>query len=116
MARKISGGKYIKARKKKLAEKVGQVRIVVFGKVKKRKIRGRGGTIKEVMLSADMATVLDTKTKKSKFCKILAVKEIPSNRLLKNVLMKGVVIETEAGRARITNRPSQEGCVNAILI
>ena len=30
--------------------------------------------------------------------------------------MKGAIIETSAGKARITNRPSQEGQINAVLI
>ena len=46
------------------------------------------------------------------------VLETPSHTFLarQNVLVKGAIIETDLGRARITNRPSQEGYVQAVII
>ena len=42
----------------------------------------------------------------------------PSNRFLarQNILTKGTIIETELGNVKITNRPSQEGCINGVLV
>ena len=116
--RKISGGKYHKARKKKLYELVGQPRTVKLGKIKRKKLITMGGHEKVVLLTADIANVFDRKTRKSKKVKIKNVIETPSNRFLarQNILTKGAIIETEAGKARITNRPSQEGSVQAVLI
>ena len=34
----------------------------------------------------------------------------------RNILTKGAIIETDAGKAKITNRPGQEGTVNAVLV
>ena len=116
MARKISGGKYKKFRKKKLHEIPGIPRLVRFGEEKKKKIRTRGGHEKVVLLAANKANVLDPKTKQKKVAKIKAVLEIPANRYLKNILLKGCIIDTELGKAKITNRPGQEGSVEAILI
>ena len=50
--------------------------------------------------------------------KILNVLETPSNKFLarQNVLTKGAIVQTESGKARITNRPGQEGSVQGILI
>jgi len=31
-------------------------------------------------------------------------------------MTKGTIIKTDKGAARITNRPGQEGCINAVLI
>ena len=44
--------------------------------------------------------------------------ETPQNRFLarQNRLLKSAIIETPLGKARITNRPSQEGQVNAVLL
>jgi len=44
--------------------------------------------------------------------------ETPSNRFLarQNILTKGTIVETDAGKVRITNRPTQEGMVNGILV
>jgi small subunit ribosomal protein S8e len=116
--RKITGGKYHKLRKKKLFEQDRQTRIVKLGKGKSKKLRVRGGNIKMVMLSSEFANITDKKTGKTKKVKIKNVLETPSNRFLarQNVLVKGAIIETESGKARITNRPSQEGNVQASLI
>ena len=60
---------------------------------------------------------INTKGKKKKV-EIKNVLETPSNRFLarQNILTRGTVIDTELGKVRITNRPSQEGMVNGILI
>jgi small subunit ribosomal protein S8e len=116
--RKVSGGRYHKARKKKKYELAGQPRIVKLGKEKRKNLRVMGGNIKTVMLSTDIANVIDKKTQKASKVKIKNVLETPSNRFLarQNILIKGAIIETELGKARITNRPSQEGSVQAVLI
>lgn len=118
LGRKISGGRYKKFKKKKLYELGRQARIVKLGAVKKKKIRGRGGKIKTVLLSADIANLIDSKTKKGKQVKIKNVLETPSNKFLarQNVLVKGAIILTEAGKAKVTNRPGQESIVQAVLI
>ena len=116
--RKISGAKYHQSRKKKKYELVRQPRIVKLGKEKKKKIRTRGGNQKIVLLSTDNVNIINKKTKKSEKTKIKNVLETPSNRFLarQNILMKGAIITTEKGTAKITNRPSQEGSVQAVLI
>src|SRR4030042_1750702 len=116
--RKISGGKYKQQRKKKHYEKVGKVRTVKLKETKKKKIRVRGGEKKTVLLSADTDNLMDKKTKKTRKAKIITVIETPSNRFLarQNILVKGAIINTELGKAKITNRPSQEGKVEAVLI
>jgi small subunit ribosomal protein S8e len=55
------------------------------------------------------------KTKKAKITNVL---ETPSNRFLarQNILEKGSIIETDLGKARITNRPSQEPNIQAVLV
>lgn len=116
--RKITGGKYKKFRKKKLSELKRQPRLTILGQEKKKTIRTRGGKIKTVLLKTNKVNVIDPKTKVAKVVEIKNVLEVPSNRFLarKNVLVKGAIIETELGKARITNRPSQEGQINAVLI
>jgi len=94
--KKISGGKYIKNRKKKKYEIAGQRRIVKIGEDKRKKFVNVGKQKTEIK------NVLET----------------PSNRFLarQNILTKGTIIETELGKVKITNRPTQEGVVNGILI
>ena len=117
LGRKASGGRYRKTRKKKARERPGQRRVVKIGERKVKKIRVRGGKQKDVSLSQKEANVV---VKKGQTKKVLIkdVLETPSNRFLarQDILVKGAIIETELGKARITNRPSQEGCVQAVII
>ena len=114
--RKITGGKYHKLRKKKFYEKDSQERHVVIGETKRKQERVKGGKIKTFLLKSNIVNVLvDNKIKKAE---ITNVEETPQNRFLarQNRLMKGSIILTSLGKARITNRPSREGMVNAIII
>lgn len=116
--RKSSGGKYKRFKKTKKYERAGIPRVVKLSESKKKTLRVKGGNLKTVLLAEKFANVLDPDTKKSIKAKINNVLETPSNRFLarQNILIKSAIIETEIGKAKITNRPSQEGHVQAILI
>jgi len=114
--RKISGGRYHKQRKKKLYEMPGLPRNVKLGEERKKKLRMRGGSLKTVLLVTNKVNLMDKNTHKSKVVKIKSIIDVPSNRYVKDVMVKGTIIDTESGRARITNRPGQEGNVQAIII
>lgn len=118
LGRKITGGRYKKARKKKSTEKVAQRRIVKLGDKKTKTLIGRGKTKKTVSLKGNMINVLDSSNKKLKKVKITNVAQTPSNRFLarQNILTKGAIVETELGKVRITNRPSQEAVINGVLV
>lgn len=114
--RKISGGKYHKQRKKKLYEMPGLSRNVKLGEERRKKLRVRGGSLKTVLLATNKVNLMNKDTHKSKVVKIKSIVDVPSNRYVKDIMVKGTIIDTEAGRARITNRPGQEGNVQAIII
>jgi small subunit ribosomal protein S8e len=118
LGRKPSGGKYHKRSKKKHHKKVGQPRIVKMGETKKKKIKLTGGSYRVVLLNSDVVNLFNPKTKKTSITKIKNVLETPSNKFFarQNIIQRSTVIETELGKARITNRPSQEGNVQAVLI
>jgi len=114
--RKISGGRYVKRRKKKSYEIAGQKRIVKLGDEKRKTKRVMGGNRKTHLLNSKQINVkIKGKTKKVQIKNVL---ETPSNRFLarQNILTKGTIIETELGKVKITNRPTQEGSVNGILV
>lgn len=114
--RKPTGGRYRKSRKKKKHELARQTRYTKIGEEKKKKIRGQGGEEKTVLLATDKCNLINGDGK-AEVVKIKNVLETPSDRFLarRNILRKGALIETEKGKAEITNRPSQEGSVQAIL-
>jgi len=114
--RKVSGGKYHANRKTKKFERRNQSRVVKLAPAKVKKLRTLGGNIKLVCLSNEYANV--TKNGKSKKVKIKNIIETHANRFFarQNVIVKGAIIETEIGNAKVTNRPSQEGVVQAIFV
>jgi small subunit ribosomal protein S8e len=114
--RKASGGRYKRPKKKKLTGRQGQARIVKIGERKTKLISGRGKTKKLVSFLSNVANVIvKGKSKKSNIKNVI---ETPSNTFLarQNILVKGAIVETELGKAKITNRPSQEGNIQAILV
>ncbi|MCW8966011.1 MAG: 30S ribosomal protein S8e [Candidatus Pacearchaeota archaeon] len=115
--RKITGGKYIENRKKKSYEGQGQKRVVKIGEDKRKSAKVRGGNKKTVLLRANQVNVKG-KDKKIKKVEIKNVSETPSNRFLarQNIMTKGAIVETDLGRVKITNRPTQEGVINGVLI
>ncbi len=114
--RKISGGRYKKSRKTKMYERPGQRIIVKLGKAKRKSKRVKGGKLKTFTLGADSINVFSKgKVKKTKIKNVL---ETPSNKFLarQNVITKGTIVDTEMGKVKVTNRPSQEGVLNGILV
>lgn len=114
--RKVSGGRYRDYRKKRAYEITRESRQTKIGKRKIKKIRIRAGKTKRVLLSCDVANVFDGKN----YCKVKinSVIENPANRhfVIRNIISKGAIIDTEIGKAKVTSRPGQEGSINAVLI
>jgi len=77
-----------------------------------------GGNTKVRLKYAAFANVYNPKTKQNSKVKILNVIETPANKELarRGIIIKGAIIATELGKAKVISRPSQEGVVNAILI
>ncbi|MFH1173965.1 MAG: 30S ribosomal protein S8e [archaeon] len=117
--RKPSGGKYkkrlVQKRKHALARRPTLTRL---GEQKAISVRRRGGTQRGRLLHADKANVLDPKTKTFKVVAIKTILEAPAdaNYVRRNMMVKGTVIDTELGKARITSRPGQNNFINAVLI
>ena len=116
IGRKASGSRYKKPKKKKLTGRQNQTRIVKIGDKKTKLLKTRGGSKKLTSHFNNTSNIIIKG--KAKNTKIKNVIETPSNTFLarQNILVKGAIIETELGKARITNRPSQEGSVQAILL
>ncbi len=114
--RKISGGRYKKQRKKKKDEIQGQKRIVKVGEERKKTIKTKGGNKKTFLLKGKIINIkIKDKIKKVEIKNVL---ETPSNRFLarQNILTKGTIVETELGKVKITNRPTQETMINGVFV
>ena len=116
--RKVSGGRYVPARKKILANMGSMPAFTKLGETKVKIKRKLGGTLKSSIFSANKINVLNPKTKKSQVTEIVSVIENPSNRnfVRRSIITKGAILETKLGKVKVTSRPGQEGTFNGILI
>ena len=83
---------------------------------KRKAFRTLGGNLKVAADAVAWANVSDGAVVKK--ARIKNVVECPANRhyARENIMTKGSIIETDAGRARVTSRPGQSGVINAVLI
>jgi len=116
--RKPTGGRYHKARSKKKQEMGRLPTMTKIGNQKVKTVRTKYAGRKMKVLIAQYANLFDPKTKKYIKTPIKTVIESQANRhfVRRNIIVKGTIIETEAGKAKVTSRPGQDGTVNAILV
>ncbi|MCL5105902.1 MAG: 30S ribosomal protein S8e [Candidatus Marsarchaeota archaeon] len=81
-----------------------------------KKMRMRGGKLHSVLKKAGFVNLLTKEGyKKSEIKGVLESKD-NRNFARQNILTKGTVINTDFGKAVITNRPGREGNINAKLL
>jgi len=114
--RKRTGGRRRHVRKKKKRELGSQPTETRVGDRELKTVDARGGTEKVRALRTDVASVASDGEVVS--AEIEGVVENPSNPnyVRRDIITKGAVIETSAGRARVTSRPGQDGQVNAVRV
>ena len=116
--RMASGARYTSdrsKRKKELARYPANTKVAEEKRSKE--VRVCGGNTKHVLLAGNEVNVMDKKGKAHKTT-ITTVLENAANPHLvrRNILTKGAIVETKMGKAKITSRPGQEGCINAVLV
>lgn len=116
--KKPSGGRKRAYRKKRRFELGSFPAETALGELKRKTVRGRGGTQKLKILSNNQVCVTDPKTRKTEKVEIARVSKNPANVDYdrRGVITKGAIIETSLGLARITSRPGQNGMLFAVLI
>ena len=115
--RRATGGRTKPLRGRLASERDGYAIEPLVGPTAVRSSRKRGGKTSAGVVFSDSANVSDSSGKTSK-SKILRVKKSPANRDYerRGVITKGAVIETEAGEAVVTSKPTDDGVVNAVLV
>jgi small subunit ribosomal protein S8e len=114
--RRPTGGRARPHRGRRAYERDGYAIEPLVGAATMRTIRRRGGHVTSGAITADFANVSDG-SGKAKKSKIIRVKSSPANRdyQRRGVITRGAVLETEAGEAVVTSRPTADGVVNAML-
>ena len=118
-AKRSKAGRQIRyARGKRKFEIGRETNFTQLGKTKIKQVRTRGNNRKTRVLTADVAYVVDPKTKQTAKTEIITVVENPANihYVRRNIMTKGAIINTKLGKARITSRPGQSGTINAVLL
>lgn len=116
--RKATGGRLLLARGKRKFETGREQSDTTIGEVRTKSVETFGGNSKMKVLRSNTVTVADPKTGKSQVVKIETVKDNKANLhyMRRNIITKGAVVKTELGDARVTNKPGQDGVINAILL
>ncbi len=112
-------GKLLRPHRKKRKYEMGRPQVeTLIGERKIKKVRVRGGNYKIKLFRDKYANVYVPREKKVVRAEIRRVVKNPAHvhYARRNVITRGAIIETSIGLARVTNRPSQEGLINAVLI
>jgi small subunit ribosomal protein S8e len=114
--RKFTGGRKIASRGRRKFEIDRYPNEATVGTIDTVTRAVRGGNTKTAIKTADFANITDPASNKTTRSKILRVTKNFANKDYerRGVLSKGALIETEAGPARISSRPGQDGMINAI--
>jgi len=116
--RKPSGGR-AKLNKNKRKYELGKgAAETKIGERKIKKIRTTGGNDKIRLTNENKINVVNPKTNKVEKAEIISVVENKANThfVRRNIITKGAVVETSAGKVKVTSRPGQDGIINGILI
>ena len=116
--RQPTGAIYKKARGRRLAELGTESTLTKVGEKKSKVLRTRGGNIKKKLQSTNICNLYNTKSKKYEQADIENVVDSPAdiNYTRRNIMVKGTIIQTSKGKARVTSRPGQDGVLNAVMI
>lgn len=116
--RKSTGGRLIFARGKRRSEVAREHVDALVGAHRQKLIRTKGANQKVKLLSTDFINVTDPKTGKTQKATLSNVTENPANihYVRRNIITKGAVVDTSAGKARVTSRPGQSGALSGVLV
>jgi small subunit ribosomal protein S8e len=116
--KKQTGGRFTNSQPKRLHQKGSAPVQTRIADVHKKTTPTKGGGMKVKVIASNKVNLYDPKTKKYSMESIKNVAENSADRhfVRHNILTKGAVIMTSKGKARVTNRPAQEGTVNATLV
>ncbi|OUJ19105.1 Ribosomal protein S8E [Methanonatronarchaeum thermophilum] len=116
--RRQSGGRRRPKRKKRKYELGSEPMPTQVGEEKTKKIRTMGGDNKTRLLKTNKANVTNPETGETNQTEIEEVTENQANPhyVRRDIITKGAIIQTKQGKAKVTNRPGQDGVVNAKII
>jgi small subunit ribosomal protein S8e len=90
----------------------------LMGETKRRTVDSKGKVKKTPALRIEFVNVTDAEKGVTFRAEIQDVESNPANMdyQRRKVITRGTIIKTSKGRAKVTNRPGQDGILNAVLI
>jgi small subunit ribosomal protein S8e len=90
----------------------------LMGETKRRTVDSKGKVKKTPALRIKFVNVTDPSKGTTFRAEIQDVESNPANMdyQRRKVITRGTIIKTTKGRAKVTNRPGQDGILNAVLI
>jgi small subunit ribosomal protein S8e len=115
--RKLTGGRLKDNRKSRRHAKGNHPIMTQLGERKVRTTRTLGGSTKVKLAAVNKIMVTNLKTKKTTVEELTNVSDNPANTnfIRRNIITKGAIVETKAGKVKITSRPGQNGVLSGIL-
>jgi small subunit ribosomal protein S8e len=114
--KKRTGGRRRTVRKKRKHEHGSAPTETQVGEQQLKVVETHGGNEKVRAVEADVASVAtDDGVERASIEDVVENASNP-NYVRRNIITKGAVIDTDAGRARVTSRPGQDGQVNAVRL
>ena len=120
--RKSTGGRLKRPnryRGKRRKEISSEKQYAIIGEEDETKVyRKHAGSTTVRVMQATSVNVNDPKTGKTTRSKITSVLENDAdpNFVRRNIITKGAIAQTEAGKVRITSRPGMDGVVSGVLL
>jgi small subunit ribosomal protein S8e len=116
--RKATSGRLHPYRKSRQFARVRPPLLTKIGERKTYDTRAIGGHTKVQLIAINTISVADPKTKKVVKTTITDVLENKANRnyVIRDIVNKGAIVQTELGKVRVTSRPGQVGCLSGVLV
>ena len=114
--KKRTGGRRRAIRKKRKHELGSAPTETQVGEHKLKVVETHGGNTKVRAVETNVASIATDDGVESAAIEDVVENASNPNYVRRNIITKGAVIETDAGRARVTSRPGQDGQVNAVLL
>jgi small subunit ribosomal protein S8e len=114
--KKRTGGRRRNVRKKRKHELGSSPTETGVGEQRLKVVETHGGNQKVRAVETDVASVATEDGVERATIEDVVENASNPNYVRRNIITKGAVIETDAGRARVTSRPGQDGQVNAVRL
>jgi small subunit ribosomal protein S8e len=114
--RKRTGGRLRPKRDRRKHEIGTEPTETQVGEAKLKTVDARGNSTKVRAIKADTASVATDDGVVAAEIEDVVENPADPNYARRNIITRSAIVETSAGRARVTSRPGQDGQINAVLV